>query len=209
MILIQARSTSTRFPNKIMEKIDGLPMVEYLYRRCLESGFPAMAIIPEGDAVAGYLRGAHIPFYEGPEDDVLARYFHCAKTWNLQWVARVTADCPLLSTAVLHFLIFIGQANKLDFVSNCVHETTNGQEIEYLSFRMLQHVHTLASQAEDREHVTTWIKKNQEILQKNFSIGVFNDPMPIGPKMSVDTPEDLEAVRGMVENIKARKKLYA
>lgn len=209
MILIQARSTSKRFPNKIMEKIDGIPMVEYLYNRCLESGYPAMVVIPEGDPVAAHLRSAHTPYFEGSDQDVLARFYHCAKTWNLQWVARVTADCPLLSTAVLHFLIFIGQANRIDFVSNCVHETTDGQEIEYLSFRMLEHVHTQASQAEDREHVTTWIKKNQGALGQKFSFGVFNDPMPIGPKMSVDTPEDLETVRAMVENIKARKKLYA
>jgi spore coat polysaccharide biosynthesis protein SpsF (cytidylyltransferase family) len=209
VILIQARSTSTRFPNKIMADIDGLPMIHRVYEQAKTSGHPAMVLIPNGDPVRDYLQKNHIPFFEGSEKDVLSRYYDAAKTFGFAWVARITGDCPLIDPAIIAFIIRLGQSYVLDFASNCTKECTDGQEAEFMSFRLLEHTNKSAKIKADREHVTTYIKKNEKALEKNFSFGSYTDSRPIGPKMSVDSPEDLERVRAMYFEMKNRKRIYA
>jgi spore coat polysaccharide biosynthesis protein SpsF (cytidylyltransferase family) len=209
MILIQARSNSSRFPNKIMEEIDALPMIHRVFEQATASGYPAMVLISDGDPVRDYLRKNHIPFFEGDEKDVISRYYDAAKTFGLPWVVRVTGDCPLIDPATIAFLIQIGTKTRADFVSNCIQECTDGQEVEFISFRLLERITKDAKTPTDREHVTTYIKKKQKDLEKEFSFIAYSDPRPIGPKMSVDTPQDLENVRAMFAEMKNRKRQYA
>jgi spore coat polysaccharide biosynthesis protein SpsF (cytidylyltransferase family) len=192
-----------------MAEIDSMPMIHRVYEQARASGYPAMIAIPDGDPVREYLRDKYIPFYEGSEKDVLSRYYNSAKTYGLSWVVRITGDCPMIDPAAISFVIQLGIKTKADFVSNCISECTDGQEVEFLSFRLLEKANKQAKSAGDREHVTTWIKKKQKALEKEFGFVNYACPREIGPKMSVDTIEDLETVRIMYNGLKNRKRLYA
>lgn len=208
MILIQARSTSTRFPNKSMALLDGHPLIRHVYDKCGLAHGKRMMVIPKDDPLKDYFQKEFIPFYEGSEADVLERYYHCAKAHDLDWVIRITGDCPLISPAQIALCLQLALSGKADFMTNCRDEWTDGQEVEFISFRLLGHTHNSCPSGEDREHVTPWIKRNWEELGKAFRLGSYSDPAPAGPKMSVDTPEDLENVRVLLEQAKARRRLY-
>lgn len=207
MILIQCRSTSERFPGKIMQPIDNVPMIRRVIDQARISGYPVMMLIPEDDDSKDYFRENDIAFFEGPEFDVLSRYYRAMKTYGLGWVCRITGDCPLISPAQIAFVIGAGRQHQADYASNCINECTDGQEVEYISERLMEHAYRNAKDSADREHVTTWIKKNQKTLEKDFRFLSYVEPV-IGPKMSVDTPDDLANVIKMFQEMNNRKRLY-
>lgn len=50
-ILIPARLASTRFPNKMLAKLDGVPLVELVYKKCIETGLDTYVVTPDQEIV--------------------------------------------------------------------------------------------------------------------------------------------------------------
>lgn len=46
-ILIPARLASTRFPNKMLASLNGVPLIQHVYNRCLETGLPTYVVTPD------------------------------------------------------------------------------------------------------------------------------------------------------------------
>lgn len=191
-----------------MALLDGHPMIRHVYDKCGIVYPGRMVLIPFNDPLKDYLRAEFIQYHEGPEDDVLTRYTHAVKTYGLPWLVRITGDCPLISPAQIAIVTLMGQSQKADFVTNCLYETTDGQEVEFISSKLLLHIDPLAA-GSDREHVTTYIKSHwDELTKAGFRLGSYIDPMPIAKKMSVDTQKDLESAQKMLDKVKNRKRLY-
>src|SRR3990167_7257036 len=72
MIIIQARTTSTRFPNKVLSMVNGKKLIDYSIDSAILSGIPFVVAIPEHDTkLMDYLEFRRIPYYCGSEEDVL------------------------------------------------------------------------------------------------------------------------------------------
>ena len=196
MIIIQARSTSERYPGKILERFAGTFLLDHIYQTCQTVGNTIVAV-PTDDACIPYLRTSNIPYFEGSENDVLLRYYKCAKEHKMDWIIRVTGDCPLINPANLLYTQFLASRHKVDFITNCLTNCIDGQEIEFVSFNALEWLCGNVESAYHREHVTTWIKEHMDEFQINFKTLSWRDHMPpeLMPKMSVDTPDDLDRCR--------------
>ena len=104
LAIIQARFASTRLPGKMILPIAGRPLIWYAWRRSVEAfGEENVVIaIPFTDDNAPLIAicerfGARVFTWDGPEDDVLGRLWHCAYTYR--WpphsvICRVTPDDP-------------------------------------------------------------------------------------------------------------------
>ena len=46
-ITIPARLASTRFPNKMLAELNGVPLIRHVYDRCVESGFDTYVVTPD------------------------------------------------------------------------------------------------------------------------------------------------------------------
>lgn len=102
---IQARSTSERLPNKVEMDINGRTMLERVIYNCQNSAsfvnndkrrtirVSVALLIPEGDPI-GQKYSHKVTVFEGPEHDVLTRYVEAARSLNVDYMVRVTADCP-------------------------------------------------------------------------------------------------------------------
>lgn len=206
-IFIQARTNSKRFPNKCMQTIDGIPMLEHVYHRCRTINKNVAILIPEFDPLVKWCTEHKIPYIEGPEEDVLRRFWIAAKEFQADNIIRITADCPLLPTSQILFCLMNIQAIKLDFYTN--KSFIDGLDVEAMSFRMLEWVYNNAESDYDKEHVTTFIKKNYDKITKKLKWNVLLNIEPILPewnipKLSVDTPEDLERVRDVYAKLYAK-----
>jgi len=192
IIIIQARSTSTRLPNKSLAEIGGIPLVRHCYNSCIASGMLTIVALPSNDVMIPYLAENHIPYFEGSEDDVLARYYHCAKTYGATGIMRITGDCPLIDLPYILFtqVLFKGRAYaSVDGI--------DGQEVEMFTMELLELAHKEAQGKADREHVTTWMRRY--VVDKKQSYAMHTIPFT-ADKMSVDTEEDLERVRKIYAN---------
>lgn len=205
MILLQARTNSTRLPNKVMEKIGGEPLIKHCTTNCANAGVPFILCIPKGDPLKDWCIENFIKYYEGSENNVLERFYRCARTYNLKWIIRLTADSPFVEAPLITYMAIIGEKMNIDFMSNAIYPCTDGKEVEFISFKLLEQTFKNAVTDEDKEHVTTWIKKN---INNVGTVSAFKEPV-IGPKLSVDTPEDLENVRKIYQEMLERKPLWS
>lgn len=189
-IIIQARSTSTRFPNKIMADFHGVPLIYYIYRKCYSVSPKTIIAIPKDDDCKNYLIRKNIKYFEGLETDVLNRYYECAKSVKATHIIRITADCPFISYSML-FTIY-HHVQYFDFITNL--PCPDGYDIEGLSFNALDWGNANLKEPSDREHVTKWFRENK---CKDFKKGYFHELYLLEwfPKMSVDTPGDLKRIR--------------
>jgi spore coat polysaccharide biosynthesis protein SpsF len=199
-ILIQARSTSSRFPNKIMADLGGKPVLSHTIDRCLTITPNVAVIIPTGDPVKEWLNKQGVKCFEGPENDVLRRYLSAMDFFKADAAIRITSDCPLVPRSYIAEIMMIGATTKYEFISNCIKPQVDGYEVEYFTYDALVRAHTEANLPEDREHVTTHFKKN---LDKYDVLSIYSNYLvewfPI--KLSIDTPQDLENIREIYEKI--------
>lgn len=102
LVVVQARSGSTRLPGKVLADLDGMPMLEFQLRRLLPvtTQADAKVVVATSDlaadepiaTIAGRLG---IPVVRGSEDDVLGRFSIALVRHPADTVVRITGDSPL------------------------------------------------------------------------------------------------------------------
>ena len=204
--IIQVRTGSTRFPDKIFKKINGLTVLECLiqqlsYSKLLTNKIIATSTKTEDDSIANFAKSKKIIFFRGQELDVLDRYYQCAKKFNLKNIVRITSDCPFIDPTIIDKVLSIYQSGNYDYVSNFYkNRCPSGFEVEVFSFSCLETTWTQAND-DDREHVTKFIYNNP----KYFKIGSLeNDKSYVNLHLSVDTKHDLKLISSLYHKIDSK-----
>ncbi len=223
-IVIQARSTSTRFPGKIFEKIGTKSILQHVLDACYNSSdyinkFSHKHGIECGVAVAVPYKDKLIDSFsrntiiEGPEDDVLKRYVIAADALDSDFVVRITSDCPFVPPYIISKAINHAVNDSLDFITNAdprYRTSPDGHDCEVMSRRMLEWLNENATESFHKEHVTSLLQDKEPIGFIIANLIGFADYSSI--KLSVDTKEDLERMTAMYNSlyvkIKSSKKVY-
>jgi glutamate-1-semialdehyde 2,1-aminomutase len=191
-VIIQARMGSKRLPGKIMKKIMGKPMIEYLIQRISESKLVDDLIIATSDQKENlqfidFLKTKNLNFYVGDEEDVLSRYYYAAKKYNVNNIVRITADCPLIDPEVVDNTINVFLKSSADYSSNIFPRSfPKGLDTEVFSFETLEKTFNEAISKYDREHVTPYIRECGKFKISNYSFS--NDYSKT--RLTVDYEED-------------------
>jgi len=86
--IIQARVGSKRLPRKVMMSLDGKNTVlHYVLKQLEYSKFLKQIVVAtttnkEDDEIINYLKKTRFKFFRGNENDVLDRYYQCAKKFS-------------------------------------------------------------------------------------------------------------------------------
>lgn len=219
LIGIQARSSSSRLPGKSLEIIENQTMVDWVISAAKSSAFflnktshrtdmhvTIALLVPEGDELKEKVSECLI--VEGPEDDVLTRYAIAVKHWYPDYIVRITGDCPLLIPAIITKAVKACVENELDYVSNGwegLRTYIDGLDVEVISSKAFNWLNNSASDKKDREHVTTYLRRNPPPWLKVGHIISHIDLEDI--KLSVDTSEELERVRKNKKSIATKLKI--
>ena len=168
LVIIQARTNSTRLHNKAMLFLKGKPIIEHVVKQVALSGIPFVIAIPKDDPLGQYLLLRKIRFYEGSENDVLNRYYQCARGYEADPIVRITGDCWAVLPESIFYLAGIAMHNKLDFVSNTFKPKTvfEGNDVEVMSWKCLKWLNQTAKDAQYREHVTNYIYTHKDEFDK-------------------------------------------
>ncbi len=161
--IIQARTGSTRLPNKVMRPLCGRPMIHHVVQRARRiDGVDEVAVAtsrrPGERSLVEYVESVlDAPVVRGPEDDVLRRFVDAASRHRAEVIVRLTADCPLLSPRVSADVLraFLGANGDIDYASNTLQRTfPRGLDTEVFDIETLRRAHRRARSASEREHVT-------------------------------------------------------
>ena len=111
------------------------------------------------------------------ENNLLKRYYFCARKFKSQNIIRITSDCPFINPNIIKKMISHYKKNKLKFLTNNKPRyVPHGFDCEIIEKSLLKHAYLKAKSKFDKEHVTPWIyrnyfkkKNNIKILKKNLS----------------------------------------
>lgn len=199
LAIVQARMGSTRFPNKVMQPIQGVPMIELLFRRLSRASRVDRVVLatsasPQNRPLADHLRALGYDVYQGSEHDVLDRYYQAARPFGPDTVVRITGDCPLVDPHLVDRIIEAYEAAGVDYYSNVAPPTfPDGLDTEVFSFRALERAAAEATAPAAREHVTPFIRESGLFTTGNFA----HDTDCSKERWTVDEPSDLDVVAGI------------
>jgi glutamate-1-semialdehyde 2,1-aminomutase len=197
--VVQARMGSTRFPNKVMQPIDGTPMIGVLLGRLsaakrIDRIVLATSDDPRNEPLARYVRSLGYVVYQGSENDVLDRYYHAATQAEAEVVVRITGDCPLIDPVLVDTVISKFGESGADYASNAAPPTyPDGLDTEVFSYTALATAWKDARLAQQREHVTPYIRDSGRfrLINVTHSVDCSDE------RWTVDEPADFEVVRSV------------
>ena len=201
--IIQARMNSTRLPGKVLTEIVGVPMLEIILKRIklskkIDEIIVATTISSTDDILVNWLIDKNIKFFRGSESDVLSRFYYCALENNADIIIRVTADDPLKDPLIIDHAIDLFKNNiDYDYISNTLKPSyPEGLDIELFTLNALSKAHNAASLSSEREHVTPYIWKNQQLFNiLNFEM----TPNLSHLRWTVDKQEDLLFIKKVLK----------
>ena len=204
-VLIQARTYSSRLPEKVLAEIEGKQLVWHVINRVKKiKSVQQIALITttkKNDKILLELaQKNHIIGFSGDEFDVLDRHYQCAKKMNADPIIRITSDCPLIDPYLVEEMLQFFLENNYDYVSNIIPPTyPDGLDAEIFTFKTLEKAANEAKLLSEREHVTTYISKNPS---KFKLLNYKNNEDLSHLRWTVDRDVDLEFVKQIYSKMK-------
>jgi len=204
LAIVQARTSSSRLPGKVLLPLQGVPLILFQLerlRRCrrIDRLVLATSSDPSDDALAYQVAQAGVTVFRGDLHDVLERFRVCAAQEQASVVVRLTGDCPLADPALIDELVEAFHSGDWDYLANCVDEqqltVPDGFDAEVFKAGLLERAAEAARLPSEREHVTPWMRS----LAAGLRWGHFrHEPARPYYRVTVDDPVDLEVVNQIV-----------
>jgi len=201
--IVQARMGSTRLPKKVMSEIGSMPMIEVLLKRLSKSKKINKIVLAttekkEDKPLIKYVKSLGYSVSTGSEENVLERFYHTAKKHQANIIVRITGDCPLVDSNIVDNVINLFKDNKIEYASNINPPTfPDGLDVEVFSFDALENAYKYASSNFEKEHVTPYIKENEE-NQLNYH----NSEDLSHLRLTVDEKDDFLMIKKIFDKFK-------
>ena len=211
--IIQARMGATRLPGKVLKILNNKSLLEFQLERIklserIQEIIVATTNESADDEIASLCNRRGIKVFRGSQNDVLSRYYHCAKENNASTIVRLTADCPLIDPKVIDAVIDLYFSKKVDYAANTVPPETSywpdGSDVEVFSFQALKKANEETTDISFREHVTFYFWKD---TNKFSSVQLDNKQDWSNYRFTLDYPEDYEVIK-LINDELLRKKLF-
>jgi spore coat polysaccharide biosynthesis protein SpsF len=192
--ILQARTSSTRLPGKVLMPLLGEPMIVRELERLaqattLDGLVVATSTDPSDDELSATVGAAGIDVRRGSLDDVLGRFLQVIDEYDPGVVVRLTADNPLTDPDVLDLIVRTHLEGGADYTSNAIERSyPRGLDVEAVEADALRAMRDLGPDAEEREHVTIGIYRRPESFRLQ---AVTQRPDRSDLRWTVDEPGDL------------------
>ncbi len=103
-IVIQARTSSSRFPEKVLSPLCSVPMLMWTINYCREVNLPLFVLTStdkSDDLLVGMLEKNYVSYYRGSLENVVSRYLSFMKEHQVKKVVRNFGDSPLINPDVI------------------------------------------------------------------------------------------------------------
>lgn len=205
ILIIQARMGSSRLPGKILKPLGDTVELDYVVSRCrqvqgVDDVIVATSVLSQDDEVEVWCRKQGVTCYRGSEDDVLDRYYSCARTYRPDYVIRVTADCPFIDYQLGSEMVETMKCSPCDIVM-LEGVLPRGLAMEIVSFAALEYMHAHGNEKRHREHVTYYAYEYPERF-RTVTLTVPNEIRHPQLRITLDTKEDYAMLTAVAEEFK-------
>jgi len=202
-IIIQARTSSSRLPNKIlMPFYKGKGILQILISSLTNYFKDQIPIIiattdlNNDHCIIDIAKNQNVGYYNGPIDDVLQRYIDSMEKYKLYGAIRVCSDNPFIDPEGIDILLRYFYYSGYDYCTYILNnnvpaiKTHIGLFAEAVSLDALERVRNNTALKKYREHVTNFIYENPH----TFNISYLKAPKYLfyenNLRLTVDTIED-------------------
>ena len=208
-IITQVRYESTRLPGKILLNFDKDNLLSFfiLNLKNIKDVNKIILACPN-DKYTEIFRllskklKVDIFVYNGSVNNVLDRYYKCAKQYSSENIIRITSDTPFINVNVIKKMInFYKKKNLLFLTNNKPRFLPHGFDCEIIHNSILKKAKFNAKTKFEKEHVTPWIYKNYFKKLNNIKL-IKKDYSSI--RITIDTPNDYLF---FLQNIQSLKKI--
>lgn len=193
--VITSRWASTRLPGKALQMVGDKPILRWIVdgvKECTYIDDLIVATSLTSPMIINYCAGNNIPYYAGSEDDILDRVYTAALAAKADTVVRIWGDSIFIGV-ILEDMMAEYQVQK-DMGGYCmIEDKVTSYKIAILPFCLLEEKHRAVKNPKDREWFHNYMMDNTQFVTHM----VIRDKHPWGNAL-IDTPEDLERIRGMI-----------
>jgi spore coat polysaccharide biosynthesis protein SpsF len=220
IVIIQARTGSTRLPGKVLLKILGKEILLHLIDRVITAKkvdhvIIATTINPADNIIVDLVNNYHknVSVFRGSEEDVLDRYYQAALSVEEADpekinIIRITSDCPLIDPRVIDMHIAEFGKKEVDYLSSRIEKRSwpHGMEVEVFKFTTLYEAWKNATKPVEREHVTPFIYLTSRNKFKLFELSHFEDLSHL--RFTLDYWEDYLFIKVVYEKLYPRNPMF-
>jgi len=165
VIVVQARTGSTRLPGKILMPLAGAPLLLRMIERLRAVKTPCEIVVatttdPIDDTVAAIAAKSGTRWFRGHPSDLLDRHYRAAASASADVVVKIPSDCPLIDPRIIDRVLveWSARGDSLDYLSN-LHPATypDGNDVEVMRFGALETAWSDAQKSHEREHTTPFL----------------------------------------------------
>jgi|TARA_Y100000310_G_C20697351_1_gene826650 spore coat polysaccharide biosynthesis protein SpsF (cytidylyltransferase family) len=202
--IVQARMNSTRLPGKVLHRVHGQPMLQYLLEslnRCKSTGEIVVATSDkESDQpIVNFCNNYGVQYFRGSLNDVSGRFKRLLETFHFDGFLRICADSPFILPEVIEKAVEIFYTSDFDLVTNVFPRSyPTGQSVEVLKTSTFIRTYKLFNKDQHFEHVTKYFYLNH----KQFEIMNFycdNDYTDVS--LTVDNAKDIVMFEKVITNM--------
>lgn len=194
--IIQARTDSTRLPNKALLNMpydSKTTVLENIVERAKRTRFLSEIIIAtsdkkEDDAIENLSKKLKVCCFRGDKHDVLSRYYHAAKKYELNCIARLTGDNPCIDIDIIDRAVSFHIKENNDYTATKNYPV--GLNAEIFSFSALEAAHKNAAKDYEKEHVSPYICETRPRKFKISFLEAKNKLDRPDIRLTLDTEED-------------------
>ena len=209
---IQARMNSVRFPGKVLYRLKGKPMLEYLLDRMslsreLDQWVVLTSIESTDNPIVSYCQERGVPYFRGPLDHVAKRFKDAIDFFKPSAFVRITADSPWMDPVLVDEMMRVFRKDEYDFLSN-VRERTfpKGMSIEILSAPFFLRHFSEIQDPSDQEHVTSFFQRRFSEFKSGLLKHLGNQCAELN--LSVDTDEDMQFLSQALDKLPPPYSVY-
>lgn len=207
LAITQARTGSSRLPDKVLKTVNGQTLLALHLERILKSSrisglLVATTTDPRDELIETEAARAGVPVYRGSVTNVLDRFYQAARPYQPEWVVRLTSDCPLIDPVLLDRIIDTALEKGVDYCSNTLQPSfPDGMDAEVFRFAALEKAWREAELDSDKEHVTPYIHRNSDqrgnSLFRACNFANIADYSQV--RLTVDEEADFRVIRLLIE----------
>lgn len=213
-IILQARTGSTRLPNKmILPFFEEKGILETILIRLKEAKLKVPIVLAtttnkSDDILEAIALSNEIPVFRGSESNVLDRFIKAGEKFNFTKIIRVCADNPLLDLFALKRQIDLFVKSEVDYLCFALKNNTPTIKTHYgfwtegVKISSLKKVAGLTNESLFLEHVTNYIYTHPDKFSIQFEKIDAKIERENNIRLTIDTIEDFKLVQKIYEQLK-------
>ena len=208
---IEARLDSSRFPKKLIKKIDGKPAIYYLIKRLqrikeLEKIVLCTTKRKVDDDLIKLANKYNIDYFRGSYVNVIKRILQASKKFKAKIIVQASGDSLFSDPDLIRQKLFMLKANNADIVCTFPQTLPEGIDTPVIKTSSLNRSYKLIKKKNDYEHVSKSIFDNKDKFKIIYYTPKFSEYYP-SLDLCLDESKDLKLIEKFILKEKKIKKI--